>query len=169
MNSFVGALVALFVSVSASFQPLAVAELESEPPSPEAVALAEFLAVKNSPLPADLLVQYDNWELIVALSNAESSYGRHMAGSFNAWGIKDFRSGSVKFGKTRDFTSWEESIAYTSQLLYKYDPADGSPDPNRMVARWKYVQPYGHWVNNVSYSLSEIEKHVDNSGTEEVI
>ena len=159
MNNFAGALIALFVSVSSAFQPI-TSETEVEPPNPQAIQLASFLESKRSPMPADILIQYPNWKIIVALSNAESSYGRFMAGDYNAWGIKDFRKGSLRFGQTRSFTSWEESIRYTSELLYKYDPEDGLPDPNRMVARWKYVQPYAHWIRNVSYSLHEINQQV---------
>ena len=121
--------------------------------------LEEFLEDKNSPLPANELLKYTNWEMIVALSNAESGYGKHTAGTYNAWGIKDFRKGSAKFGKTRDFNSWTESIKYTSNLLFKYDPEDGEPTASGMVARWKYVKPYAHWINNVNYSLSSLAKY----------
>jgi hypothetical protein len=79
-----------------------------------------------------------------------------MAGTFNAWGIKDFTPGSPKFDKTRDFASWKESIGYTSALLYKYDPEDGEPRAKDMVYNWKYVLPYDHWIGNVDYSLWEI-------------
>ncbi len=168
MNSFVGALVALFVSVSTAFQPIPATDADLEPPDPRVAQLSSFLETKRSPLPADVLLQYDNWRIMVALANAESSYGRFLGGTHNAWGIKDFRSGSPKFGKTRDFGSWEESIAYTSELLYKYAP-DGTPEPQHMVAKWKYVQPYAHWVNNVSYALYDINKHVEAKTTTEPV
>ncbi|MEA1909956.1 MAG: hypothetical protein U9M89_02965 [Patescibacteria group bacterium] len=121
--------------------------------------LEQFLEDKNSPMPASELLKYSNWEMIVALSNAESGYGKHRAGTYNAWGIKDFRKGSTKFGKTRDFNSWAESIEYTSKLLFKYDPEDGEPTASGMVAKWKYVKPYGHWINNVNYSLASLAKY----------
>ncbi|MFH0912232.1 MAG: hypothetical protein V1807_01065, partial [Patescibacteria group bacterium] len=69
-------------------------------------ATQSFLEEKNSPLPAVELLKYSNWEMIVALSNAESGYGKHCAGDYNAWGIKDFRKGSDNYGGTRDFASW---------------------------------------------------------------
>ncbi|HCR42231.1 TPA: hypothetical protein DIV45_02630 [Patescibacteria group bacterium] len=119
-----------------------------------------FLVEKRSPLPAGELLKYTNWEMIVALSNAESGYGKHLGGDYNAWGIKDFRKGSANFGKTRDFTSWAESIQYASELLYKYDKEDGEPTAVGMVARWKYVKPYGHWINNVNYALNDLENHI---------
>jgi len=122
--------------------------------------VAAFLEEKRSPLPAGELLKYSNWEMIVALSNAESGYGKHLGGDYNAWGIKDFRKGSANFGKTRDFTSWAESIEYTSELLYKYDKEDGEPTASGMVARWKYVRPYEHWIRNVSYALSDLESHI---------
>lgn len=124
------------------------------------VKLDRFLQSKGSPLPAGELIKYDNWEMIVALSAAESSYGQHTAGSFNAWGIKDFRAGSPKFGGTRDFGSWSESIQFTSELLYKYDPQNGQPSAWGMVRAWKYVRPYEHWVNNVNYALYDLNQNV---------
>jgi len=119
-----------------------------------------FLEEKKSPLPAGELLKYSNWEMIVALSNAESGYGKHLGGDYNAWGIKDFRKGSSNFGKTRDFTSWAESIEYASELLYKYDKDDGEPTATGMVARWKYVKPYEHWIRNVNYALADLESHI---------
>ena len=119
-----------------------------------------FLGEKKSPIPASELLKYPNWEMIVALSNAESGYGKKCAGDYNAWGIKDFRKGSANYGKTRDFTSWAESIEYTSELLYKYDKEDGEPTATGMVARWKYVRPYEHWIGNVNYALADLEAHI---------
>ncbi|MDD5605899.1 MAG: hypothetical protein PHR51_01025 [Patescibacteria group bacterium] len=115
---------------------------------------------KNSPIPAEELTKYDNWKMIVALSAAESGYGKHLGGECNAWGIKDFRAGSANYGRTRDFESWAESIKYTSELLYKYEPETGMPTPEGMVAAWKYVLPYGHWLANVNYSLYDIDQHI---------
>lgn len=122
--------------------------------------LVGFLSAKGSPLPAEELVKYPNWPMIVALSAAESGYGRYLAGNFNAWGIKDFRGGSRNFGGNRHFTSWEESVEFTSELLYAYDSEDGMPNPKAMVRRWKYVLPYQHWVENVNYALNDLEVKV---------
>lgn len=152
MGNFLGGLAALFASVTLTLAPAQ----ESQ----ELVQLRSFLSEKNSPLPAEVLVEYPNWRTIVALSCAESGYGTRLGGTYNAWGIKDYRAGSVRFGKTRNFESWEESIVYTSELLYKYDPEDGEPSPWGMVRSWKYVYPYTHWVNNVAYSLYDIEQNV---------
>jgi hypothetical protein len=129
-------------------------------PDPIVLELREFLAEKKSPMPAEVLVKYPNWQMIVAVSAAESGYGRNMAGDFNAWGLKDFRSGSKHYRGYRDFASWEESIAYTSELLFKYDEEDGSPEPKAMVAKWKYLRPFGGWLGNVHYSLNDIQKNV---------
>ncbi len=152
MSNFIGGLVALFASVTLTLAPVQ----ESQ----ELIQLRSFLDGKGSPLPAEVLIQYPNWKTIAALACAESGYGKNLAGEYNAWGIKDYRVGSAKFGKTRNFESWEESIAYTSELLYKYDPEDGEPSPWGMVRSWKYVYPYTHWVNNVSYALYDIEQNV---------
>lgn len=129
-------------------------------PHPATFELQEFLESKGSPIPAEELTKYPNWKMIVALSAAESGYGKHTAGENNGWGIKDFRTGSEKYGKTRDFESWEESIKYTSELLYKYEPENGMPTARGMVQKWKYVEPFGHWINNVNYSLYDMDQHI---------
>lgn len=153
MNIFqvLGGLVAAVLLSNAALAPAAPVDLRLAP-------LEQFLDEKGSPLPAAELLKYDNWRMIVALSCAESGYGKNMAGTFNAWGIKDFTPGSPKFDKTRDFASWEESIKYTSELLYKYDSVDGEPLAKEMVYSWKYVLPYNHWIGNVNYSLWEINQ-----------
>jgi len=154
MNNFMGAIIALISVVSASVSVL--------PPQPDplTVELQTFLDSKGSPMPAATLVKYDNWPMVLAVSCAESGYGKNLGGTYNAWGIKDYRAGSPKYGRTRDFTSWEESIAYTSDLLYKYDPENGSPKPGAMVASWKYVRPFAHWLGNVNYALKDINENV---------
>ena len=128
------------------------------PTNPRLAPLEQFLDSKGSPLPAAELLKYDNWRTIVALSCAESGYGKNMAGTFNAWGIKEFTPGSPKYNGTRDFASWEESIGYTSNLLYKYDSKDGEPRAKDMVYNWKYLRPYEHWIGNVNYALWEINQ-----------
>jgi hypothetical protein len=127
---------------------------------PRLAPLEQFLAEKGSPLPARELLKYDNWRMIMALSCAESGYGKNMAGTFNAWGIKDYQPGSPKYNGTRDFASWKESLAFVSDLLYKYDTVDGEPRPQDMVYNWKYVWPYNHWIGNVNYSLWDIGQNV---------
>lgn len=122
--------------------------------------MQDFLIEKSSPIPANELIKYDNWEMILALSAAESTYGQNLAGTFNAWGIKDFRFLSKNFGGTRNFESWEKSIEYTSNLLYEYDPVDGMPEAKAMVRRWKFVLPYEHWIDNVEYSLLDIRQKI---------
>jgi len=150
MGGFLGSLIGLIATIVVSTTPA---------PNPALLKLDEFLQSKNSPLPAVELIQYSNWPVIVALSAAESGYGRHLAGDFNAWGIKEFRAGNRNYGGTRDFVSWSESIKFTSELLYHYDE-EGMPGPNEMVVKWKAAMPYRHWVNNVSYSLWDIEEKV---------
>jgi hypothetical protein len=136
-------------------------------PSPVEVELAAYLEAKGSPMPADVLLQYDNWPAIVAVANAESSLGRHNAGSFNAWGIKYFgpKTASNVNGKYRNFASWEDSIQYASELLYKYDSTDGQPTPEAMVRRWKSVAPFGGWIKNVRGTAISLKAQVP-SGAE---
>jgi len=154
MNNLLGAIIALVSVFSASVAPLPTQ------PDPLTVALQSFLDEKGSPMPAVELVKYSNWPMIVAVSCAESGYGKYVAGENNAWGIKDFRAGSVNYRGYRDFTDWAESIKYTSELLYKYDAEDGSPEPKAMVRRWKYIAPFGGWLGTVNYSLHDIQDNV---------
>lgn len=134
--------------------------LSNSAPDSRLLPLQNFLTGKGSPIPAEEVLQYPNWRTIVALSCAESGYGKNMAGAFNAWGIKDYQPGSPKYNGTRDFASWEESIAFVSGLLYKYDPTDGEPTPRGMVYSWKYVRPYNHWIGNVSYALWDLNQNL---------
>lgn len=150
----------LIVSASLQFNLLANGLNVLPENRPYLANLQTYLEEKHSPIPAEELLKYSNWEMIVALSNAESGYGKHCAGDCNAWGIKDFRKGSDNFGGTRNFTSWSESVQYTSELLYKYDADDGEPTPAGMVAKWKYVKPYDHWIRNVQYALNGINQQV---------
>lgn len=153
MNSLLQFLASFFVGIL-------IVEPFSFQPGSTLAQLQSFLKEKNSPIPAHELIQYDNWQMILALSAAESTYGQNLAGTFNAWGIKDFRLISDDFGKTRNFESWEESIKYVSNLLYEYDPINGMPEARIMVGRWKYVLPYQHWINNVKYSLLDIRQKI---------
>ncbi|MBU1092350.1 glucosaminidase domain-containing protein [Patescibacteria group bacterium] len=160
MTSMFIMLTPLIVSASLQFN-LLTSSLNILPENqPYLANLQTFLEDRRSPLPTGELLKYSNWEMMVALSNAESGYGKHCAGDYNAWGIKDFRKGSDNFGGTRDFTSWAESVEYTSKLLYKYDAMDGEPTPASMVAKWKYVKPYDHWIRNVQYALNGIDNKV---------
>ena len=81
MSGLFGGLVALLISVTIALTPAQ----ESQ----ELVQLRSFLNAKGSPLPAEVLVKHPNWKTIVALSCAESGYGKNMGGEHNAWGIKD--------------------------------------------------------------------------------
>ena len=110
-------------------------------------------------MPAEVLIKYPNYKTIVAISAAESGYCKHQAAAYNCYGIKDFQAGS-RPGSYRAFASWEESIGYASQLLYKYDAENGTPEPTAMVARWKAVEPYTPWLNNVSHALKDINTQV---------
>jgi hypothetical protein len=159
MNNFVGALVALFLSATSALQPAIITPITEEPPSPEQIALTEFLASKKSPMPAEVLIKYPNWRMILAISAAESGYCKHQAAAMNCYGIKDFQPGA-RPGSYRAFSSWEESISFASRLLYKYDAEDGAPEPHAMVARWKAVLPYTGWLNNVSHSLRDIDRNM---------
>ncbi len=153
MNSLLQFLASFFVGIL-------IVEPFSFQTGPALSQMQDFLIEKSSPIPAYELIKYDNWQMILALSAAESTYGQNLAGTFNAWGIKDFRLISYNFSGTRNFDSWEESVKYTSNLLYRYDPIDGMPEAKNMVRRWKYVLPYQHWIDNVNFSLKDIREKI---------
>jgi len=159
MNSLIQFLASFFIGIL-------MVEPFSFQTGPALSQMQDFLKDKSSPIPAYELIKYDNWQMIMALSAAESTYGQNLAGTFNAWGIKDFRLISDNFGKTRSFESWEESIKYVSNLLYEYDPINGMPEVRTMVERWKYVLPYQHWINNVEYSLLDIKQKITTQSRE---
>ena len=99
MDSIITVLVPFIISASLQLNTLDTAA-KVLPENREILQkVTAFLEEKRSPLPAGELLKYTNWEMIVALSNAESGYGKHLGGDFNAWGIKDFRKGSKNFGK----------------------------------------------------------------------
>lgn len=94
--------------------------------------LYNFLSSVNSPLAnyADYFVamadKYDlPYTLSAAISCKESSCGKHLANSFNAWGIT---SGNPSGPRFRAFSSWEESIEAHARLLskeYRFDMTKG--------------------------------------------
>jgi hypothetical protein len=116
--------------------------------------LQSFLELKKSPLAphaAYIIEQADKydigWTRLVAISSMESGYGKNCpAASHNAWGI-----GKPFFY----FDSWEEGIAYASELLgnhytlnansgikAKYCPASDNCNPD--------------WANHVTEVSNQI-------------
>jgi hypothetical protein len=119
--------------------------------------LVAYLKSKNSPLPANILIQHDNWPLMVALSGAESQFGVNGCGGYqeyhNAWGI-------MWQGECATWHTWEWSIPYVSKLLH--DRYEGMT-VEQMAYVYKGVPPYEHWIYNVSWFLKEIEYEVTNN------
>lgn len=82
--------------------------------------LNHYLQSKNSPLAeyAKTIVEEADrngidWTLVTSISGKESSFGKRIPeGSHNAWGIGGAKS-------VRHFSSWNESIKFTSELLGK--------------------------------------------------
>ena len=78
-------------------------------PHPATSELQEFLESKGSPIPAEELTKYPNWKMIVALSAAESGYGKHTAGENNGWASSKNLS---KFAQeiSLDMIEWSECV-----------------------------------------------------------
>ena len=90
---------------------------------PRITKLKTYLVEKNSPLAGHsaLIIQEADahdipWTLITSIAGKESGFGKNIKpGSFNAWGIMTWNSEGVR--SIRTFSSWEESIRYTSALI----------------------------------------------------
>jgi hypothetical protein len=92
-------------------------------------------------------------KLLVAIAGAESSFGRHLSGSYNAWG----------WGPGIDFGSWGEAINTIArglrenylnaglrsipQIGGKYAPKGAGNDPTNLNS---------HWVTNVNKFYDEL-------------
>ncbi len=92
--------------------------------------LHKFLSDKQSPLApyAEFIIAqadlYDiGWTKLVSIAGIESGYGtKNPDKSYNAWGINKWVNGKRSFAY---FNSWEESIAYTSEMLHRlYKPSE---------------------------------------------
>lgn len=112
--------------------------------------LQDYLASKGSPLAdhADTLLQQDNWKLVVAISNGESTMCKHYAYN-NCWGIGG--AWNLKRYKTLD-----DAIVDVNRIITTKYVADGLDTPQEMVRR--YV---GHTNSNWVYANNKILKELD--------
>lgn len=96
-----------------------VEEQEKTFSDPRAEKVYKFLKGYNSPLApyAELIVSEADrngipYTLVPAIAGKESSFGKHLANSYNAWGIT-----GGKETRFRAFDSWADAIKNVSQLL----------------------------------------------------
>lgn len=122
--------------------------------------LFDYLQQKGSPLAAhvDAIYKYANKyridpRLIVAIAGAESSFGQHLSGSFNAWGI----------GPGRSYGSWPGGIQAAAKLLREGYVGQGLKTIPAIQQKWApnaaANDPTGlnsNWTRNVSAFYSEL-------------
>ena len=118
---------------------------------PNIVALQDYLQKKGSPLAehAETILQQQNWKLIIAIANGESTLCKHQMYN-NCWGI----GGAWNL---RRYNSLEDGISDVDQLLTnRYADLDMTK-PKNLVHR--YVGSYSPtWVAAVSQTLDQLNQ-----------
>lgn len=91
--------------------------------------------------------------LTVAISGAESSFGKHLLGANNAWG----------WGPGRPFSSFEEGISTVTRGLRSGYIDQGLKTPAAISSKWAPVgadnDPHGlnqNWTDNVSHFYEQL-------------
>lgn len=143
----------LWPKAAAKTDPITVptAEAATEPtPPPLSDQIREYLTAKKSPMAdeAEFLVQQPNWKLIIAISNAESTYCRFKI-DWNCWGL----GGEKHY---RHYKNLHDAIADDEKYLenWKYSKLT----PEAMVCT--YVGNCSKtWLANVNASLRELTKY----------
>ncbi len=113
--------------------------------------LQAYLTQKGSPLAnySDVLLKQDNWKLIIAISNGESTMCKHYAYN-NCWGI----GGAWNLKRYKDLG---EGITDVNRILTTKYVADGLDTPEEMVRR--YVgHPNTNWVLAANKILAEVNQ-----------
>ena len=122
--------------------------------------LRAYLQSKGSPMARytdDILKASRKWridpKLIVAIAGAESSFGKHLSGTFNAWGI----------GPGRSYGSWTDGINAAAKLLRENYVGEGLTSLREIQAKWA---PLGAgndptnlnsaWLRNTSTFYNEL-------------
>ena len=113
--------------------------------------LQQYLAQKGSPLApyASDILQYDNWKLVLAISNGESTMCKHQMYN-NCWGV----GGAWNL---RRYESFSKGFADVDKLLAnKYIPT-GADTPKEIVR--KYVgHANANWVLAVNQILNQLDQ-----------
>lgn len=87
--------------------------------------------------------------LVVAISGAESSAGKHILGAHNAWG----------WGPGKPFSSWEEGINTVTRGLAKGYISEGRVTPGQIVSKYAPGSDgnnEGHWSQTVGEFMRQM-------------
>lgn len=128
-----------------------------------AMSIDAYLYSKGSPMSGQgvfIISSAQQWgvdpRLIVAIAGAESSFGKLLCGSFNAWGWSCP-------GSPAEFGSWPQAIATIAEGLRRYYLDEGRGTVALIQQKWAPSgaanDPRGlnnHWVANVSRFLLEL-------------
>ena len=118
---------------------------------PDIAVLQDYLNSKGSPLApyaADIL-QYDNWKLVLAISNGESTMCKHQLYN-NCWGV----GGAWNL---RHYASFSAGFSDVDRFLGEKYIAQGADTPKEIVH--KYVGSHsGNWVKAVNQILVQLDQ-----------
>ena len=118
---------------------------------PDIAVLQTYLEQKGSPLApyAEQILTHENWKLVLAISNGESTLCKHQAYN-NCWGV----GGAWNM---RHYASFAEGFADVNRFLTEKYVAKGADTPQKIVN--KYVgHPNANWVYAVNKILAEVDK-----------
>jgi hypothetical protein len=111
--------------------------------------LRAYLESKNSPLSqiSDHILQQDNWKLVLAISNGESTLCQHQR-NYNCWGI----GGAWDL---KHYDSYVSAFSDVSHIITDKYIANGADTPTKIVNR--YVgHPNTSWVLAVNKTLNDL-------------
>lgn len=111
--------------------------------------LKNYLEQKKSPLASEVeyLLKQTNWDLIIAISHAESNMCKRQIG-FNCWGIGG--------GKHRKYKTLQEGITDAQTVIGKY-VARGADTPKEIMPH--YVGRHSpSWVTAVTQVLHQLKQ-----------
>jgi hypothetical protein len=113
--------------------------------------LQAYLEKKGSPLApyAASILQNENWKLVLAISNGESTLCKHQR-YYNCWGI----GGAWNL---RHYNSFDQGFSDVSRLITTKYVASGGDTPEKIVN--KYVgHANANWVVAVNRILNEVNQ-----------
>jgi hypothetical protein len=123
---------------------------------PLANTIDAFLRAKGSPLAglgSSFVAAGQKYgvdpRLIVGISGIESSFGKRILGSFNAWG----------WGPGKPFSSWQDGINQVAQGLQSGYISQGLTSPAAIAPKWAPASDGNdpaHWANTVSGFMSDL-------------
>lgn len=130
-------------------------QIESKQLDEDAKVLAEYFALRNSPLEAhaqdfiDAAKEYDlDWKMLPSIAGVESTFGKFIPGGYNAWGWGVYGNQAIYF------KSWKEGIFEVAKGLRENYLDQGLNDPYQMN-RIYAASP--SWGSKVAYFMKDLD------------